>query len=375
MSHDQEMLPVMRPALPDATRLLPYLRRIDDARSYSNFGPLALELEHRLAAHFDLPAGCLTSASSGTTALLGAIFSTAGRATEGRPYALIPAFTFVATAAAVEQCGYHPYLADVDANTWLLDPSALLRHPELDRIGLVVPVAALGRPVDLVPWLKFRELTNIPVVVDGAASFDGMAGEPRRYVGTIPVTISFHATKSFATGEGGCIVSTDADLIARAAGALNFGFCGVRECRSASTNGKMSEYHAAVGLAELDGWNGKKEAMRDVADRYRRRFSELGISDRFFGSPDIGLNYALFLARRSEEAETVIASLQQSDVEYRRWYGRGLHRESYYSGLPHQGLAVTENISSRLLGLPFAADISDDSVERVMHALRAGIAG
>src|SRR5262249_20683819 len=143
----QIFVPVLRPGLPSAERLLPYLRRIDLARIYSNHGPLNSELELRLAGMLQLPAGGLVCASSGTTAVTGGILATAGRATPQRPLALLPAFTFVATAAAVEQCGYLAYLADVDAETWMIDPQPLAHHPHLDRIGLVVPVAPFGRPV------------------------------------------------------------------------------------------------------------------------------------------------------------------------------------------------------------------------------------
>ena len=148
-SHGGPAIPVLRPQLPGAERLLPYLRRIDSARIYSNWGPLAGELERRLAERLGVPADGFSSASSGTAALVGAILASAGRATPERPLALIPAFTFIATAAAVELCGYDPYLLDVDANSWMLDPDRVAAHPNLDHVGLVVPVALFGRPVPL----------------------------------------------------------------------------------------------------------------------------------------------------------------------------------------------------------------------------------
>ena len=275
---DPEPTQVLRPRLPLAERLMPYLRRIDATRVYSNWGPLASEFESRLADHFRLPAGGTVSASSGTAALVGAILASAGRASEERPLALVPAFTFVATAAAVEQCGYRPYLVDIEAGSWMLDPERMGSHPELGRVGLVVPVAPFGRPVPQAQWRIFREMTGIPVVIDGAASFDRAAEAPDRALGEIPVAISFHATKSFATGEGGCVAATDTDLILRIGQALNFGFQMTRESRSAAINGKMSEYHAAVGLAELDGWPEKRLALEAVADNYRRRLGDVGLS-------------------------------------------------------------------------------------------------
>src|SRR5436190_2207701 len=108
----EDWIPILRPQLPDANSLLRYLRRIDETRIYTNWGPLASELESRLSKHWSLPDASVVSASSGTTALMGAILATAGRARPNRPFAIVPTFTFVATALAAEQCGYQPYLAD-----------------------------------------------------------------------------------------------------------------------------------------------------------------------------------------------------------------------------------------------------------------------
>ena len=77
-------IPVLRPRLPSAEQLLPYLRRIDATRVYTSWGPLALELEERLCRRFSLPRGGVVSAGSGTSALTAAILTAAGRATGGR---------------------------------------------------------------------------------------------------------------------------------------------------------------------------------------------------------------------------------------------------------------------------------------------------
>jgi len=84
-----------------------------------------------------------------------------------------------------------------------LDASALLRESFLDREGVVVPVAPFGRPVAQAPWQSFEAATGIPVVIDGAASFDVVDESRDPAIGDVPVALSFHATKAFATGEGG----------------------------------------------------------------------------------------------------------------------------------------------------------------------------
>ena len=366
-------VPVMRPRLPTADRLLPYLRRIDDARTYSNFGPLASELEQRLAGLFGLAPGTVTTASSGMAAIVGAILGGHGRAST-RPLALLPAYTFVATAVAVEQCGYQPVLADIDPETWQLTPDAVAAHPGIERIGLVVPVAPLGRPVDQAPWRAFRERTGIPVVIDGAAAFEALSDDPARYLGDIPVALSFHATKSFGVGEGGAVAGADPDMAVNIARALNFGFHAARDSRSPSTNGKMSEYHAAVGLAELDGWNEKRRLMRSVAARYRAAFAAGGLESRLRVAPTIGSSYAVFVADHAAQAGAVCRALSAGGIDFRLWYGLGLHRQTYFSGLPHAGLAVTDDLAPRLIGLPVAPDLTDAVMARVADAVARGVA-
>jgi dTDP-4-amino-4,6-dideoxygalactose transaminase len=372
-SEPGEIVPVLRPLLPLAERILPYLRRIDETRVYSNHGPLSSELERRLAEHLRLPQGALACASSGTAALIGAILAATGRATSERPLAIIPAFTFAATAAAVEQCGYQPYLADVAADSWILDAERLLSHPERERVGIVVPVAPFGRPVPQEPWRRFRAMTGIPVVIDGAASFAGLADRPDRFLGEIPVAISFHATKVFATGEGGAVATSDAELARRVGQALNFGIRDTRDCGMPSTNGKMSEYHAAVGLAELDGWPEKLVALHGLAERYRRHMNAVGLADRLYTTPDIAPNYVVFRCHDAAEAERVSRSLTANHIDFRLWYGKGLQHESYYRGLAHDGLAEAERLAPCLLGLPVAPDLPEPSIARIAGALRAAV--
>jgi dTDP-4-amino-4,6-dideoxygalactose transaminase len=365
---------VLRPRLPPAERLLPYLRRIDERRIYSNWGPLVGELEARLSERFGRPAGAVTSAGSGTAALVGAILASAGRAAPGAPLGLVPAFTFSATAVAVELCGYRPHLADVDPETWTLDPARLASHPALARLGVVVPVAPFGRPVRQAPWLEFHKRTGIPVVIDGSASFDLVLRAPGEFLGEIPVAMSFHATKSFATGEGGCVVSSDAALIARVTQALNYGFRVRRESEVPSLNGKMSEYHAAVGLAELDGWAAKLRGLEDAAARYRARLDPADLSARLVTTPAVSACYVLADCGDRQAAARTEESLRRAGIDYRFWYGQGLHRQRQFAQAPGDDLSVTDDLVRRLVGLPLAPDLDDRSVGRVAEALEEGLA-
>jgi dTDP-4-amino-4,6-dideoxygalactose transaminase len=362
---DEAVLPVMRPILPLADNLLPYLRRLDESRIYTNYGPLVREFEARIAVYLGLSSPSIATASSGTAALVGAILAAAGRAGRRRPFALLPSFTFVATSISAEQCGYRPYLADIDAETWMLDPHRLIDEPALERVGVVIPVAPFGRVVPQQPWLEFRDRTGIPVVIDGAASFT----LPQHSFGAIPVAVSFHATKGFGTGEGGCVISTDAAVIERVMWSLNFGFRGNRDSCAPSVNGKMSEYHAAVGLAELDTWEQKRRAFLSVADNYRKAMKSAGFRDEFLATPEIGISYALFLCGSVVEADRVQDKLHQAHIESRLWYGTGLHHQTYYFSAPQENLQVTEDLAPRLVGIPMSLDLTPAQVEKVVRAL------
>src|ERR1700675_4109710 len=103
-------IPVMRPQLPTAERLLPYLEKIDATHIYSNYGPLVCTLEERLADHFRLPPKALTTVANAT---LGLTLALIAQAPPPGTLCAIPAWTFVATAHAATMAGLVPYFIDV----------------------------------------------------------------------------------------------------------------------------------------------------------------------------------------------------------------------------------------------------------------------
>ena len=367
-------LPVYRALLPNAEALLPYLRRIDANRWYSNRGELVSLLEARLGDLLGLDGANVISAASGTAAIEGAVFATAGRARPERPLALLPAYTFAATASAVERCGYSPYLLDVDPDTWTLSAERLLGHRALELAGVVVPVAPYGRAVAQAGWIAFQAQANIPVVIDAAAGFEFVIADPERCTGAIPVALSFQATKAFSSGEGGAVVWSDAEGLKRVARSLNFGILYKREITSPGTNGKMSEYHAAVGLASLDGWDETCRANRAVAAAYRLAAGTHGLAEQLFVAPDVASNYALLDAGSPTAADDVVAALRAQQIEYRLWYGRGLHHEPYLRDVERDPLPETDRIAPSILGLPIAPDIAHADIERTIATVAQALA-
>ena len=370
-------IPVLRPELPRASRILPYLRRLDAARVYSNWGPLVLELSARLASMFGAPPTSVVCANSGTSALMGAILAAAGRARPARPLAILPDYTFTATGLAAQLAGYQPLLVTARRDIWTFSPAELLARPGLlDRVGLVVPVAPYGRPLAQAPWSRFQQTTGIPVVIDGAASFESFLLSPPALLGRVPVALSFHATKAFATGEGGAVVTTDAKLADRVFQSLNNGFNGSRSSEFTGFNGKMSEYAAAVGLAELDGWPGKQKRMARVFGAYRNAFAAHGITQPLWGVPELSSSYALLECRSTREAAAATASLARSGIDTRLWYGRGLSDQPAYRGARRVVLHRRKDAlnAATLLGMPIAPDLEHGAIERIARAVVEGLA-
>ena len=257
----------MRPRLPSAERLGPYLKSIDSSRIYSNFGPLALALEDRLAAHFGLAVGEVSTVANAT---LGLMLALAVQEARPRTLCLLPAWTFVASAHAAVMAGLTPYFVDVNRETWALEPEQIgdaIAHAP-GPVGAVMAVAPFGQPVDIEAWDRFRARTGLPVVIDAAGAFDSIT------VGETPAVVSLHATKVFGVGEGGFVVSNDREIIRGIRARANFGFEGTREATVPAVNAKLSEYHAAVGLAALDEWADTRSEWMAVAQLYRAALPE-----------------------------------------------------------------------------------------------------
>jgi dTDP-4-amino-4,6-dideoxygalactose transaminase len=273
---------------------------------------------------------------------------------------------------AVERCGYVPYLIDVDPATWSLEPDTLAAHPKLAAAGIVVPVAPYGRPPPQAAWGGFAALTGVPVVIDAAAAFEALAADPARFAGGVPIALSFQVTKAFSSAEGGAVVWSDYEGLRRVARSLNFGFIDKRESTGAGTNGKLSEYHAAVGLASLDAWPEKCAANARVAGAYRAAAASHGIADRLAVAPAVASNYVLFAAASEAEAIAATSALADARIESRLWYGRGIHREPYFASVARDATPCTDRIAPALVGLPAFEEIDDDEIERVVSAV-AGV--
>lgn len=351
---------VLRPSLPSAARLLPYLERIDHSRTYSNYGPLNGEFARRLV---DLVGGGhATLTSNGTTAIELALRLRCGHG----GHCLMPAFTFIASAHAVCNAGLTPYLLETDPGTLALTPeiagAALSAAP--GPVAAVLVVSAFGAPPDFAAWAAFEQQHGIPVVFDAAAALTSLSG-----IGRQPVCVSLHATKTLGIGEGGAIFCADGELMERATAMTGFGFVGKERMSSLRAgNYRISEYAAAVGLAGLDGLSTRLQEMRELTAAYARRLEGKAAHLQH----GVGTDWVTMTLNVIVPAEDVAATtrrLDEAKVEWRRWWGLGCHRHPAFGNVPMSDLSGTDALAPRVIGLPFHDDLSPADLDRITGCL------
>ncbi len=358
-------IPVARPRLPSAARILPYLQEIDTNAWYANHGPLWLRFHTRLAQHWGIQTSELALACNATAALTLAL--QASGVEPGRE-CLLPSWTFVATAGAVRQAGLAPYFVDVQPNTWAPDPARVQAIALERKVGAIVVVAPFGAPLDMAAWDAVAAATGVPVIIDAAAAFDTLRRAGPMRLGRCAAVVSLHATKVFGVGEGGALLSRDAAMIERFRRLTNFGFLGSRESALPGVNAKISEYAAAIGLAGMDGWAETRARWAGVTRAYLRR---LRMVPDVWPMPGLGLDWVsstlniLWPADRLDQ----IATLADHGVGTLRWWGPGCHGQPGFAHHDGDPLPVTEELGRRAVGLPFWQDMTATQIEAVCVAL------
>jgi dTDP-4-amino-4,6-dideoxygalactose transaminase len=360
-----DRIPIARPRLPTREAIAPYLDRIDAARWYANYGPLVTEFESRMATRLGGSASVVTVAN-GTVALTLALRAAGARA---GALCLMPAWTFVASAHAAIEAGLTPYFVDVDLETWMLDPAATcaaIAHAPA-QVGAIMPVAAFGRMPDLAAWRDVADATGLPVIVDGAAAFDALERAP------VPVTVSLHATKTVAAGEGGLVASDDHDFIDRVRALTAFGFQGDRLSRMPAMNAKLSEYAAAVALASLDAWPGDRARFAMTAQRLR---AGLALTPQIAFQSGWGTRWVssvCVVGTPSGAAASMARTMATMGVETRDWWGQGCHRQPAFRRCPRAPLPVTDALAAATLGLPYFIDLEEDASARITESLHEAL--
>jgi len=358
-------IPICKPLLPPAESILPYLRRLDASRIYSNFGPLVREFETRFAQMCNVKDLRLVTAANGTLAIQAALMARCKRVSENRNLCLLPAFTFAATVSAVISAGLVPMFVDVDAATCVIDLDRLQDEEILRRTAAVLTVASFGHLPDLVQCKAFEARTGIPVIVDAAGCSDALLGGAVTSLEGTTLALSFHATKAFGIGEGGAVATSDATLAHDIRTITNFGFDADRVARMPGINAKMSEYAAAVGLALLDQWPEFRVRYSSVLASYRKHFAAVSNTGQFWLEPNWITTYPHVITGSETERDRLMQALKDAQIDSRRWWMDGCHNTPAYGSVAHLPLPNTERWIATLVGLPLSVDLDDEKVSYI----------
>jgi dTDP-4-amino-4,6-dideoxygalactose transaminase len=367
-------IPVARPNPPRLSEHVQELKDIEDSGIFSNFGPVNQRFEQELADTVFGSGHCLTVCN----ATIGLMVAMRQVLSEDRPrqrrYALMPSFTFAAVAHAAMWNGLTPLFCDIDQQTWL--PSAdheeeLLKRYQ-DEIAVVVPYATFGNSLDLRRYDELSENFGVPVVVDAAASLGALDADGKGFGSGFrwPVVFSMHATKTFATGEGGVIYCADAERVKTMRAMCSFGFEAPRVATLPGLNGKLSEINALTALLQLKKFESVVEHRRLLSEAYRRYLPEWVHQETYGKRQSFAFQSLLLKDSLKPVRAKIVEVLRASGIGVSTYFSPHLAEQPYFSKYAvATSLAVTQDISERILTLPMFDTMTDSDVLYVVSGL------
>jgi dTDP-4-amino-4,6-dideoxygalactose transaminase len=335
------MINVTKTFLPPFDEYIAMLKRAWDKTWITNNGELALELEERLKAYLDVKN--LLLYNNGTTVLQLAlkVLNITGEV-------ITTPFSYVATTTAIlwEKCV--PVFADINPNNFCIDPTAIeaLISP---RTQAILATHVYGYPCDVEAIEKIAKKHNLKVIYDAAHAFGTkIQGKTLLAFGDIS-TCSFHATKIFHTGEGGCIVTDNDEWAKQLYLYRHFGHIG-DEYFSIGINGKNSELHSALGLCNLKYIDDILISRKMQWLYYKELFCNTGLQILEV-SRDVDYNYAYFPIVLASEKELIqtLDILKTRAVNPRRYFYPALNTLPY---IQYQPCPIAEDLANRVICLP-----------------------
>jgi dTDP-4-amino-4,6-dideoxygalactose transaminase len=366
----KDPLHVGRPNVGDWNRFQARVKDLWDRRWFTNNGPYVREFEQKLAAYLGVK-HCIPVCNA-TVAMELAI-----RALELKGEVIVPSFTFIATAHALQWQQVTPVFCDVDPRTHNLDP-AQVRRMITPRTTGIIGVHVWGRPCDIEALDAISREHELRVLFDAAHAFGCARGD--RMIGNFgeAEVFSFHATKFFNSFEGGAVATNNDALAEKIRLMKNFGFHGYDTVIYIGTNGKMTEVSAAMGLTSLDSLQDVIGANRRNYSAYREQLCNLPGLEVINYDGQERQNYQYVVIEVDESAagmsrDELVAVLHAENVLARRYFFPGCHRmEPYRSLFPHSNLLLpqTERLCQRVLSLPTGTNVSLQDIQAVCGLIR-----
>jgi dTDP-4-amino-4,6-dideoxygalactose transaminase len=363
-------LHVGRPNIGDRTRLLERINDLLDRRWLTNSGPFVGDLEQRIAALLGVK-HCI-AICNGTVALEIAI-----RAAGLTGEVIVPAFTFIATAHALQWQEITPVFCDIDPVTHTLDPRRV-EAMITPRTSGIVGVHLWGRACDVGALTALAQKHRLKLLFDAAHAFAcSYQGHMIGAFGDAEV-FSFHATKFFNTLEGGAVTTNSDEIATKIRLMKDFGFVDYDEVGYVGTNGKMNEMSAAMGLTGLESLDEFIATNRRHYRQYRHELANLpGVRVINYDERE-HCNYQYLILEIDDTItqvtrDQIVEILHAERVLARRYFYPGCHRmEPYRSYYPHAGLLLpeTEKLVKKVMALPMGTAVTEDVISQICQIVR-----
>jgi len=354
------MIPVTKPFLPPMEDYTKYLTGIWKRNWLTNMGPLANELELQLKDH--LKVKHLLFVTNGTMALQMAI-----KALDLKGEIITTPFSFVATTSSIVWEGCKPVFVDIDRHSLNIDASRI-EAAITKSTSAILATHVYGNPCDVKQIEQIAKKHKLKVIYDGAHAFGvQINGRSVFEYGDISIC-SLHATKLYHSGEGGLIITKDPSLLKKLAYIRNFGFNGPEAFAELGINGKNSEFHAAMGLANLEYIETIHNSRKIIAERYDEKLRNLKAKKQQW-QQEASMNYAYYpLVFESEELMLrCIEKLKANEIFTRRYFYPSLANNLPY--LDPKELEVIDETANKVLCLPFYHDLSIEEVDLICRLL------
>jgi dTDP-4-amino-4,6-dideoxygalactose transaminase len=359
-----EGVPFVRPAAPDLERVTQLLRPSWERGALTN-GPLVAEFERRTAELLEVP--YIVAVASCTTGLMLAL-----RALAVAGDVLMPSFTFSASAHAVAWNGARPRFAECDPRSFQLDLDDA--RARLEGSGAILATHVFGAPCAPAAVEQLARDASIPLVFDAAHGLGARsAGVALGGFGDAEV-FSLTPTKPLVAGEGGLVATRRSDVAEAVRIGRDYANPGDYDTRFVGLNGRMSELHAAVGLASLESYAANQARRFEVVARYTSGLQEIpGIRIQAIAAGDTStwkdFTIAVDEGDYGVDRDVLREVLTTEGVDTRTYFDPPVHRQRAYRGVLERSLPVTDAVCRQVVSLPVYPSLSDETVDGIVEVI------
>jgi len=367
---EKKQITVTSPLIPPLDEFIPYLEDIWKRKWLTNNGFYHQKLEKALCEY--LGVDYISLFSNGTLALI-----TALQALRITGEVIVTPFSFVATTHAIWWNGIKPVFVDVDPVTLNLDPDKI-EAAITPNTTAIVPVHVYGNPADIKRIEAIADTYGLRVIIDAAHAFAvEQDGHSVLNFGDLSI-LSFHATKTYSTIEGGAIICHDEKMKKRIDYLKNFGFAGETTVVAPGINAKMDEVRAAYGLLGLKYIDSAIEKRHMVAIRYREVLKDIPGISFMEDMPGVKHNYSYFPIFVDESVygmsrDALYQKMKDDNVLGRRYFYPLISTFSTYRGLESakpSNLPVALKAADSVICLPMHHELSEEDVERILDLIK-----